>query len=66
MRVNDDAVANGKLQDMVWGAYNQQGHLAVSWRDRRQASTTGFWNVGYDFYYATSTNNGQTFSPKVF
>lgn len=62
VRINDDAVANGKAQDMVWGAYNQQGNLAVTWRDRRNSGTNGFWNAGYDFYYATSTDNGQTFS----
>ena len=62
VRVNDDSVSNGKDQDMVWGSYNQQGKLAVTWRDRRNASSTGFWDVGYDFYYAISNDNGQTFS----
>ncbi len=63
VRVNDDALANGKAQDMVWGAYNEQGNIAVTWRDRRNSGTNGFWSAGYDFYYATSTDNGQTFSP---
>ena len=62
VRVNDDSVGNGKAQDMVWGAYNEQGKLAVTWRDRRNSGTNGFWNAGYDFYYATSSDNGQTFS----
>jgi hypothetical protein len=61
-RVNDDAIANGKDQDMVWAAFNQQGNVAVTWRDRRDATSNGFWNAGYDFYYATSTDNGATFS----
>jgi len=62
VRINDDAVSNGKAQDMVWGAYNETGNLIVTWRDRRNAAANGFWNAGYDFYYAVSTNNGQTFS----
>lgn len=62
IRVNDDALANGKGQDMVWADYNEQGKVVVTWRDRRDASSNGFWNAGYDFYYATSTDNGQTFS----
>jgi hypothetical protein len=62
IRVNDDSLANGKAQDMVWAAYNEQGNLLVTWRDRRNSSSIGFWNAGYDFYYATSTDNGQTFS----
>ncbi len=62
IRVNDDAISNGKEQDLVWGNYNEQGKLAVTWRDRRNANVNGFANAGYDFYYAISTNNGQTFS----
>ncbi len=62
VRINDDPLANGKAQDMVWAAYNGTGKLAVTWRDRRDANTNGFWNAGYDFYYATSGDNGQTFS----
>ena len=62
VRVNDDSVGNGKDQDMVWSAYNEQGKLAVTWRDRRNSGTDGFWNAGYDFYYAISNDNGQTFS----
>ncbi len=62
IRVNDDTLSNGKAQDMVWSAYNEQGNLVVTWRDRRNSIENGFWNAGYDFYYATSTDNGQTFS----
>lgn len=62
VRVNDDAINNGKQQDMVWASYNEQGKIATVWRDRRNDATTGFWNVGYDFYYALSSDNGQTFS----
>lgn len=62
LRVNDDSPGSGKDHDMVWGAYNARGSLAATWRDRRNAGTTGFWNAGYDFYYALSTDNGATFS----
>jgi hypothetical protein len=62
IRVNDDPPSNGKAQDMVWGAFNEQGNLVVTWRDRRNSIANGFWNAGYDFYYATSIDNGQTFS----
>jgi len=62
IRVNDDALSNGKAQDMVWADYDEQGNLVVTWRDRRNSAANGFWNAGYDFYYSTSTDNGQTFS----
>jgi hypothetical protein len=61
IRVNDDAAGNGKAQDMVWGAYNETGKLVVTWRDRRNSAVNDFWGAGYDFYYATSSDNGQTF-----
>ena len=61
IRVNDDTLSNGKSQDMVWAAYNELGNIIVTWRDRRNSSSNGFWNAGYDFYYALSTDNGQTF-----
>ncbi len=62
VRVNDNTAGNGKAQDMVWCTYNEQGKLIVTWRDRRNASTNGFWNAGYDFYYAVSNDNGLSFS----
>lgn len=62
VRVNDDALNNGKHQDMVWAAYNEQGNIAAVWRDRRNDAASGFWNVGYDFYYALSNDNGLTWS----
>ena len=62
VRVNDDVLGNGKAQDMVWAAYNELGHIIVSWRDRRNSATNGFWNAGYDFYYAISSDDGQTFT----
>ena len=62
VRVNDDAIGNAKAQDMVWASYNDLGNVAVTWRDRRNAATNGFWNVDYDFYYSLSNDNGQSFS----
>ncbi|MFM9984427.1 MAG: sialidase family protein, partial [Flavobacteriales bacterium] len=62
VRANDDPIGNGKDQDLVWAAYNEQGNLAVSWRDRRNASENGFWNSGYDMYYTVSDNNAESFS----
>lgn len=42
VRVNQDAVANGKMQDLVWADFNESGDLAVAWRDRRNASGSGY------------------------
>lgn len=41
-RVNDDPIANDRMQDLVWGDFNETGALIVSWRDRRNAPTSGY------------------------
>lgn len=39
-KVNQDLP--GKMQDMAWAAFNENGDLAICWRDRRNASATGY------------------------
>jgi hypothetical protein len=41
-RINDDTIANGRMQDLVWADFNENGDLFVTWRDRRNAPDTGF------------------------
>lgn len=41
-RVNQDPIGNGKLQDLVWADFDQDGDLAVCWRDRRNAAGTNY------------------------
>lgn len=64
VRVNDDAVGNGKAQDMVWVSYEANNKLVVTWRDRRNGSGTGFFQSS-DTYCAVSTDNGTSFLPNV-
>ena len=61
-RVNDDNPGNGRMQDLVWAAYDQDGDLAVTWRDRRNAPDTGY-AASYEFYGAVKLKNSDTFSP---
>jgi hypothetical protein len=42
VRVNDDPVGNGKMQDMSWCSFDLNGDLIVGWRDRRDAPGTGY------------------------
>jgi hypothetical protein len=50
MRVNDDAIGNGKLQDLVWAAFDEDGDFIVSWRDRRNAPGVGYATASEIFY----------------
>lgn len=43
-RVNDDAVGNGVMQDLVWANFNEDGDFVVSWRDRRVSNQPGYSN----------------------
>jgi len=42
VRINDDAASNGKMQDMTWAGFDENGNLVTAWRDRRSAAGTGY------------------------
>lgn len=41
-KVNQDAISNGVLQDLVWADFNSNGDLVVTWRDRRNSGSSGY------------------------
>lgn len=45
-RINDDPIANNRMQDLMWADFDNDGDLVVSWRDRRN---------GTDSTYTTSS-----------
>lgn len=46
IRINDDPIANNRMQDLIWADFDNDGDLVVAWRDRRN---------GTDSTYATSS-----------
>ncbi len=42
MRINDDAIGNGKMQDLAWANFDEHGNIIAAWRDRRNGSGTGY------------------------
>ncbi len=44
VRVNDDPEANDRMQDMIWADFDQDGDIAVAWRDRRNGNSGSFKN----------------------
>ena len=61
IRVNDDPINSGKMQDLVWANFDLDGDLLVSWRDRRNAIDTGF-NVSSEIYGAIRWKDSLEFS----
>lgn len=42
LRINDDPVGNNRMQDLLWGDFDTDGDLIISWRDRRNGSDSTF------------------------
>jgi hypothetical protein len=42
LRVNNDAVNNGVMQDLPWCSFDLNGDLIVGWRDRRNGGGSGY------------------------
>lgn len=42
IRINDDPIENNRMQDMVWGDFDTDGDLIISWRDRRNGADSTF------------------------
>jgi hypothetical protein len=61
-RINQDALGNGKLQDLVWAAFDEDGDLVVCWRDRRNGNGNTF-DVASEIYCTHRYNNSTTFEP---
>lgn len=41
-RVNDDPTGNNRMQDLIWGDFDDDGDLIVSWRDRRNGTDSTY------------------------
>jgi hypothetical protein len=61
-RVNDDAIGNNRMQDLVWADYDEDGDLVVSWRDRRNADAAGY-EQPTQIYCAYRASGESSFSP---
>ncbi len=57
VRVNNDAVSNGKLQCWPWISLNEQGNLAILFFDSRNSTSTST----IEAWLARSTDGGVTF-----
>ncbi len=61
IRLNDDLQGNGKMQDMLWADFDNDGDIVVSWRDRRNAEGIGF-NKASEYYASYRDKDSINFS----
>jgi hypothetical protein len=61
LRINDDAIGNGKMQDLVWGDFNSNGDIILTWRDRRNATGIGY-EIPSEIYAAVRWKDSVKFS----
>ena len=62
IRINDDPVGNDRMQDLIWGDFDTDGDLIISWRDRRNGVDGTYQNESE--IWASYRHNSETeFSP---
>ena len=61
VRVNDDPVGNGRMQELAWAGFSPGGDLISAWRDRRHAPDTGY-ATSYEIYGAVRWHDSLHFS----
>lgn len=63
-RVNQDAISNGILQDLIWADFNANGDLAITWRDRRSSGNSGY-NQPTQIFAAVRLKDSTTFNEMI-
>lgn len=61
-RVNDDPINNGVMQDLTWCGFDVNGDIIVGWRDRRDATGTGY-SLPSEIYAAILRKDSTNFTP---
>jgi hypothetical protein len=64
LRINDDALGNKKMQDLCWAAFDSNGSLIVSWRDRRNGTGDGY-AAAADIYFAYRNKDSLNFQSNI-
>ncbi|CAM9991675.1 unnamed protein product, partial [Chrysoparadoxa australica] len=60
-RINDDPIANNRMQDLIWADFDEDGDLVVSWRDRRNAPDSTY-TTDSEIFGAVRSNGNTSFS----
>ncbi len=60
-RINDDPIGNNRMQDLIWGGFDLDGDLIISWRDRRNG-TDSTYQTQSEIWAAFRDMNSNLFS----
>ena len=61
IRINDDAISNDRMQDLLWADFDNDGDLAVSWRDRRNGADSTY-ETAYEIMCSVRDKDSTNFS----
>lgn len=62
LRLNDDSLGNGSMQDLIWGDFDTDGGLIVSWRDRRNGTANTFQSSS-EIWATYRSSGASSFAP---
>jgi hypothetical protein len=62
VRLNDDPLMNNRMQDLIWGDFDDDGDLIVSWRDRRNGGS-GTYQAESEIWATFRDKDSSTFGP---
>jgi len=62
IKINDDVIANNKMQDLVWAGFDTDGDLLVTWRDRRNAPDSTY-TTSSEIWTTVRKKDSTNFSP---
>ena len=60
-RVNDDPIANNRMQDLIWADFDNDGDLIIAWRDRRNSNDSTY-KTRSEIYAAYRKKDSTNFS----
>jgi hypothetical protein len=61
IRVNDDSISNNRMQDLLWGDFDNDGDIVFTWRDRRNG-TDSTYETAYEIWGAYKNKDSVNFS----
>ncbi|HFS67893.1 MAG TPA: T9SS type A sorting domain-containing protein [Flavobacteriia bacterium] len=62
IRINDDLIGNDRMHDLIWGDFDTDGDLIITWRDRRNG-TDNTYQTQSEIWASYRSKNATQFAP---